>query len=181
MVLRPTTHQMGNQFHLVSNEEELLSSASLYDEWYASPFIDKEAEYRVFVVQGKVVAVANKIPNDPSAPVWNIHNGTSVYHNVNWGAWPLEVCHKAIKAMTIAELDFGGVDVIVEKETGNSYVLEINSAPSLPFLSDGSVSYRQRCMMKAFQYIFDNDSKETIPTEEVVGWRDVIHPAIWSP
>jgi glutathione synthase/RimK-type ligase-like ATP-grasp enzyme len=170
---------MGMNLHLVSSEEELLSSIALYPDWYAQVLINKTAEYRVFLTQGKVVWVAEKIPHDPSAIVWNIHNETSVFKNVPWGSWPLDVCQAAITAFKASGLDFGAVDICTDEH--RPYVLEINSAPSLPFLSDGSISYRQECTMKSFGYILDNDNKDWIDSpDEVNNWRDIVHPAIWS-
>lgn len=181
LVLRPAKHQMGGNFHVCHNEEELLSSAALYPDWYASPLIDKVAEYRVFVMQGRVVWVAQKIPHDPSAIVWNVSQDGSEFVNVKWGNWPLDVCEAAISACITAELDFGGVDVIVERDTNRPYVLEINSAPSHPFLSDGSVSYRQQCLCSAIAHILDNEDTSWFPIEDYTNWKNIIHPGIYIP
>lgn len=176
--MRPTKHKAGNDFNIVHNEEELLSSSAQYTSWYAQELIDKVAEYRVFVAQGKAFAVAQKIPTDPSAIVWNVAQGGSTFVNVKWGEWPIDVCQVAITAMKLAGLDIGGVDVIVERGTNRPLVLEVNSAPSLTYLSDGSVSYRQKCFVKVLQYILDNQSKEWLETTEFTKWQDVIHPAL---
>jgi len=163
----------------VYNEEEKDEVTSLYDEWYQFSCVDKEREYRVFVQQGKVLCVAEKIPKEEGLIVWNVSSGSAIFNNVKWGDWPLDVCLEAIRATLFTGLDIAGVDVMVEKETGHVYVLEVNSAPSLPFLSDGSVSYRQSCFIKGIKYILDNDDKSVIPTDQVSSWKDVIHPTIW--
>lgn len=98
---------------------------------------------------------------------------------VRWEGWPLEVCRVAIEAFRHSGLDFGGVDVMVEKDTNIPYILEINSAPSLPALSDGSVSYRQKVMAKCFKYIHNN-GKDWIEPDYYHHWRGVIHPAIYQ-
>ncbi len=143
--------------------------------WYASDLIDKSAEYRVYVVNGKVATVAEKTPDDPSAVAWNVAQGGR-FDVVRWGDWPLEVCRVAIESFKLSGLDFGGVDVMVDRE-GRAYMIEINSAPSLPLLSCGGVSYRQKCMAKCFAYIAEHGN-DLLESTAYSNWRDVIHPAI---
>lgn len=148
----------------------------LQNGWYASELINKVAEYRVYVMSGRVVTVAEKTPDDPSAVAWNVAQGGR-FDVVNWGGWPLEVCRVALEAFKHSGLDFSGVDVMVDTE-GKAYVIELNSAPSLPLLSNGSISYRQKCMAKAFKYIADNGKEHFNPPSRYDHWSDVIHPAI---
>lgn len=180
LVLRTRRHAQGRNLFVVNGLEGVLevvnSRPSLFAEgWYASKLINKVAEYRVYVVSGKVATVARKTPDDPTAVAWNVAQGGR-FDVVNWGDWDMEACRVAIEAFNLSELDFGGVDVMVDEE-GRAYVIEINSAPSLPLLSDGSVSYRQKCMAKTFMYIKDH-GKDLLTNESYSGWRDVIHPAI---
>lgn len=183
LVVRPQTHAQGRNLWLVHDREQLEnllnSTPQLSGQWYASKLIDKIAEYRVYVMQGRVITVANKTPDDPSAVAWNVAQGGR-FDVVRWGDWNLEVCRVAIDAFNYSGLDFGGVDVMVDRE-GKAYVIEINSAPSLPYLSDGSISYRQKCMAKGFLYAYHNGFDHFDPVETYSNWRNVIHPAIWSP
>lgn len=142
--------------------------------WYASKLVDKVAEYRVYVMKGRVVTVAKKTPADPSAVAWNVAQGGR-FDVVRWGEWPMAAVEVAVKAFNLSDLDFGGVDVMVDRD-GKAYCIEINSAPSLPLLSDGSVSYRQQCMAKAFLYTYDN--REGMECDGFNNWREVIHPAV---
>ena len=60
-------------------------------------------------------------------------------------------------------------------EQGTPYVLEINSAPSLPY------PYRQSCVAKAFDWMLDNREFNLNPfTRQPAGddWKNYIHPAI---
>jgi len=146
------------------------------DGWYASELIDKVAEYRVYVVSGRVATVARKTPYDPNAVAWNVAQGGR-FDVVRWGDWPLEVCRVAVESFKHIEgLDFAGVDVIVD-EDGRAYVIELNSAPSLPLLSDGSVSYRQKCVAKCFKWMEDH-GKERMDYQLEQGWRGYVHPSI---
>ena len=62
-------------------------------------------------------------------------------------------------------------------EDGRYYVIEINSAPSLPNLTNGDFSYRQRMMAKAFDWMVREE--EVPPVLDEPNWRSYIHPAIW--
>ena len=177
VVVRTATHSRGRNLWLVNTLEELVNVTSTLPDWYASEYIKKVAEYRVYVVNGRVATVAEKTPDNPGAVAWNVAQGGR-FDVVRWGSWPLEVCRVAIEGFRYSGLDFGGVDVMVD-EGGRAYLIEINSAPSLPALSDGSVSYRQECMAKSFAYIYEKGN-EWIEPSGYSNWRDVIHPAIWS-
>lgn len=179
LVVRPKIHAQGKHLWVVNNEEQLqdclVDNDVLHDGWYASEFIDKVAEYRVYVVSGRVATVARKTPADPSAVAWNVAQGGS-FDVVPWGQWPMEAIRVAIEAFKYSLLDFSGVDVMVDA-AGRAYVIELNSAPSLPGLSDGSISYRQKCMAKYFSWVNDH-GKEHLSVDGYDSWKQVIHPAI---
>ena len=140
------------------------------DNYYINEFIDKVAEYRVFVVSGRVVCVAEKTPGNPEDVAWNVAKGGR-FDNVRWDSWPVKAVKKSVEAFNLSGLDFGGVDVMVDKE-GHCYILEINSAPSL------TSPYRQECMAKAFDYIVANGRDHIPLIEERGGYRKFIHPAV---
>jgi glutathione synthase/RimK-type ligase-like ATP-grasp enzyme len=170
-VFRPRVHSRGRHFYVAKGRQECEDAIAKCGEgWYASPLIDKAAEYRVFVVQGRAVCVAEKTPGNPDDLAWNVAKGGR-FDNVRWDDWPLKVVRYAIEAFNLSDLDFGGVDVMVAKD-GGVFVIEINSAPSL------TSEYRQGCFAKAFDYIIDN-GKEPIPLiEERGGYLKFIHPAV---
>lgn len=170
LIMRPHKHSQGRNVILINNRNELIVQGRRFPEgWYASNYVDKVAEYRVAVVQGRAVWVVEKTPDNPDALAWNVAKGGR-FDNVRWNDWPLDVVSVAIEAFNLSQLDFGGVDVMVDK-AGNATVLEINSAPSL------TSPYRQECMAKAFDYIEDN-GKERIPAPFNNSWKQLIHPAI---
>lgn len=181
-VLRPARHAQGKNLFVLQGDSlggMISSKPDLFaDGWYATKYVEKVAEYRVFVVSGRVVAVAEKTPDDPDAVAWNMSQGATV-GNVRWGDWNLNVCDVAIKAHNLSGLDFSGVDVIIDDE-GKAYVLELNSAPTIMMKSDGTHSYRHECLAKGIKYIIDNDFPVLEVPEDISNWRDVIHPAIWS-
>lgn len=171
VVVRPRTHAQGRHVYLCNNRAELdVAVRRCGPGWYASEYINKVAEYRITFVQGRVVWVAKKTPGNPDEIAWNVARGGR-FDNVRWDDWPLRAIRIAREAFMLSGLDFGAVDVMIDREN-RPYVLEINSAPSQ------TSPYRQECMAKAFDYIVDN-GKHTIPlTEERGGWKKFIHPAL---
>jgi glutathione synthase/RimK-type ligase-like ATP-grasp enzyme len=171
MVIRPPRHSRGRNLYVTHNEASLdCAIKSCGPGWYGGELINKVAEYRVFVVQGRAVAVAQKTPGNPEDVAWNVAKGGR-FDNVRWDNWPLKAVKVAIAGFELSSLDFGGVDVMVDAD-GEAYILEINSAPSL------TSEYRQTCMAKAFDYIIEH-GKERIPlVQEKGGYRKFIHPAV---
>lgn len=174
-IVRPRYHHQGLALHYCETPQQVLSACGKIGggNYYISTFIPKVKEYRVFVVQGRVACVAEKIPADDKAVAWNVAQGGK-FVNVKWDSWHYPSVDAAIKAMELSKLVFGGVDVMIDNE-GNPYVIEINSAPSL------TSDYRQQCMAKCFDYIVEH-GKEKLPlgtaTGKKAGWRNYLHPSI---
>ncbi len=175
LVLRRARHAQGKDlWHGEAKDiETVIKKRGVYD-GYVSWLIDKVAEYRVFVCQNRVVWVARKTPGNPNDVAWNVAQGGR-FDNVGWDAWPKAVIQAALAACKVGELDFGGVDVMVDAE-GNPYVLEVNSAPSQ------TSPYRQSCVAKAFDYIVNNGKAhfEDVPDSPRRTYKSYIHPALWK-
>ncbi len=175
-IVRPDHHAQGRQLHLCNNVQELRRACGRYERYYISELIDKVSEYRMFVVQGRVAAVAQKTPGNPNDIAWNVARGGR-FDNVRFDNWPLQPVRKAVEAFNISGLDFGGVDMMTGRD-GVSYVIEINSAPSLPLMSTGEPTYRQTAMARCFDYMLDH-GKDRIPlVDRRGGYRKFIHPAV---
>ena len=171
IVIRPRKHAQGRNIYLCNNPEEARAAVKKCgDDGYASNFVDKVKEYRVAVVQGRAVWVAEKTPGNKDDLAWNVAKGGR-FDNVRWDAWPLKVVRVAIEGFNLSTLDFGGVDVMVDKD-GNATILEINSAPSL------TSPYRQECFAKAFDWIINNDKNRIPLVEARGGYSKFIHPAL---
>jgi glutathione synthase/RimK-type ligase-like ATP-grasp enzyme len=172
VIVRRATHHQGRYLHYCIANEDVEEACNLYGEgnYYISGYVDKVAEYRVFIAQGRIVWVAKKTPDNPDAIAWNVAKGGR-FDNVRWGDWPLRAIRVAREAFLMSGLDFGGVDIMTDAE-GKCYVLEINSAPSQ------TSPYRQECTAKAFDYIVEHGKGDIPITEEKGGWRKFIHPAL---
>lgn len=173
VIVRPQKHAQGRQLYKCDSMAEVRRAhAKVGDTGYVSAYIPKVEEYRVFVAQGRAVWVAKKTPGNPDAVAWNVAQGGR-FDNVRWDDWPLRVVRTAIEAFNLTDLDFGGVDLMVDAG-GKAYVLEINSAPSQ------TSEYRQGCVAKVFDHIIEN-GKDRIPLiQERGGYRKFIHPAIFE-
>lgn len=170
MIVRRDRHAQGRNLHVCHNYNELMAACNRYANYYISALINKVAEYRVMIVQGRVAWVANKTPGNPEDVAWNVARGGR-FDNVRFDNWPLKAVRMSIEAFNLSSLDFGAVDIMQDAE-GNCYVLEINSAPSQ------TSPYRQQCVAKCFDWIVRN-GKERIPlVERKGGWKKFVHPAI---
>lgn len=167
-VLRPQTHTQGKNL-LVSNgvKDYTYEFERTHGSIYISKFINKVAEYRVNIVQGRVAQLGEK--SLESAEQTNWMNPGDRFDNVRWSQWPEAVVKEALKAANVSGIDSCGVDVMVDGE-GKAYVLEVNSAPWLG-------SYGAKCFAKCFDYIVAN-GKDHFPTPDTYDWKSVIHPAV---
>ena len=179
MVVRKKTHAQGRHLWLCRTLTDLRHRCAQLGEgnYYFSAFIDKVAEYRVFVQQGYVVWVAEKTPGDRTKVAWNVNRGGR-FDNVRWDNWDMVVNDCAIRSWELSGLHFGGVDVMVD-EGGEAYCLEINSAPSQ------TSPYRQECVAKAFDWMIEQEEygigltrgpAPVVPSS----WKKQVHPGVWE-
>lgn len=180
LVVRPTRHAQGRHLYIAENYHDLrhivTRNEHLIPGWYASTLIDKVAEYRVFVLMGRVINVSQKIPGDPDAIAWNVAQG-GMFENVRFGSWPMDVVRLALQCFKETGLDYSGIDVMVARD-GTPYIIEANSAASMPAREDGEASYRQRCLAKGMDYIMREGKDHFEYRPDAARWNDVIHPAI---
>lgn len=170
VIVRPARHKQGKHCYLCETTEIEAAVKLCGPDYYISEYIPKIAEYRVLVVQGRAVWVANKIPENTKAVAWNISQGGK-FENVRWSDWPLNVVSHAIRSYHLTTLDFGGIDIMVGPD-GSVYTLEINAAPT------HESPYRSACTAKAFDYIVSTNNKERIPLGDEGKYLKYIHPAI---
>ena len=171
-IVRTRKHAQGRGLWLVRNYLELQEVCERLGagNYYVANYIQKVAEYRVFVVSGRAVCVAEKTPANKEDIAWNVAKGGR-FDNVRWDQWNLKAVRVAIEGFKLSKLDFGGVDIMVDKG-GDCTILEINSAPSL------TSPYRQQCMAKALDYLVEHGKGNIPMVEEKGGYTKFIHPAV---
>lgn len=174
---RPNYHERGRGIEVVSRELRRTQTFHLQHERYVRRLIAKEKEYRVYVFCGRVIQIERKTVADPSQIAWG--NEGSNFTNIDWSGWPVQAGEKAIRAVALAGLHYGAVDVIEDAE-GTAYVLEVNTAPDLYGRDDGRPSYVQRVMARALRWHLNNnwDIQEL---GEVRSFRDMKHPCCEDP
>lgn len=172
---RPKTHSQGKNAVFCRSREDLENDTTSE---YWSLYLPKEKEYRVYCFMGRVLCVAEKVPTDREAVLWNRAQGGSSFVNVRWSDWPIDCIRTALIAQERTGIDFTGVDVMVFDD--QPFLLELNSAPTL------SSKYRQECFAKAFDWVLssleEGSSLEELwfnIGEYVTNWKGAIHPAIW--
>lgn len=119
----------GRGIKIVIDKKEL-KHAPLYTQ-----YIPKKEEYRVHIVDGKVIDIQKKgIKTDyPKEEInWKVrvHDNGFIYMREGINI-PEDIPRQALLAFNKTELDFGAVDVIYNDKKSKAYVLEINTAPGL--------------------------------------------------
>lgn len=121
----------GEGIVVVRPEDLVVPAAPLYVE-----YIKKVTEFRLHVVNGNVIfAQAKKKRRDfehdaDEKLVRNYDNGW-VFCIAADDVVSQDAKDQAIKAVAAAQLDFGAVDLVIGRDDGLAYVLEINTAPGL--------------------------------------------------
>lgn len=171
VIVRPKNHIRGMDMHLCKSFPEVWKASKKFpDGYYISTYIKKVKEYRAFVVSGRMLGVCQKIPVDPAAVSWGCADEEGgAFKYVGWSSWNLDLVKLSLKGQEKMGIDFAAVDII-EDAAGKFYLLELNSAPSMP-------DYWAECFSKAFDYIILK-GKEFIPVGSDGTWRSYIHPSL---
>lgn len=174
VLIRKNNHSRSEGMYVCRTAKEALDTCEDLGKgnYYISELIQKTNEYRVMIVQGRVIGIIEKQPRNKNEVSWGCVD-TGEYKYVEWTEWPLEVARKALEAFSLSGLTFGAVDVICGP-TGLSgpnrpYVLEINSAPWLS-------PYFCKIFVQAFDYIVKN-GKNDIPVVHGNSFHGYIHPS----
>lgn len=120
------TSHSGNGIVIAEMEDQLVQ-APLY-----TRYVKKQAEYRVHIVRGRVIDVQRKIRDPDNTPTdWHVRSHANGFIFVRGSAPPPDdVTTQCLRAFRASGLDFGAVDVIINR-AGEAFVLEINTAPGL--------------------------------------------------
>ena len=175
VIIRKNHPSRSENLDLVDNLGTLLNIAENYGKgnYYISEFIDKTREFRVFFCQGRIAWVVEKHPEDKKSVSWGCvdDEDDSYFEYVAWSEIPMSLAENSLKAAAHSKLDFGAVDVVMDKE-GRAFTLEINTGPQV-------TPYYAKCICKCFDYIVTNGPGD-IPVKDYSTWKNVMHPAIWS-
>lgn len=121
------TGHSGNGIIHITSETDPIPDATLYTQ-----YIKKDKEFRVHVLDGKIIDVQRKIRDPNREPTnWKIRSHDNGFIYVRNGVEPpQDAKDQALLAVSGIGLLFGAVDVVALKN-GKSYVLEVNTSPGL--------------------------------------------------
>jgi len=173
LIGRQSTHSQGRHAIIIDSVMDIDNDHS---STYWSEILMKQQEFRVYCFNGRIIAMAEKIPNDPTTILWNRAQNGSIFYNVKWDYWHMDVAKQALLTHNLSKLNHEGIDIMLFNNT--AYVLESNSAPSL------TSDYRKQCFGKAFINLLDyyEEVNALPPRYELPitykNYKDVIHPSI---
>lgn len=167
IVARPSKHFYGHDFHLLSNLDELMVLVSKQDvrTWYFSSYFDKTAEYRFHVGHGKVIAAHRKELADD----FHVANNQGDWEYVRWSQIHTGMAKAAIDAVRILGLHYGGVDVMINEDSGEFKVCEVNTNPGIddsPYMIGKYAAYFEWLIRHEFPSPFEYDSGDFVFTTD---------------
>jgi glutathione synthase/RimK-type ligase-like ATP-grasp enzyme len=120
----------GHDNYLVSDEEQLreILDGSPEIRFMAQQFIPNDCDYRVLIVGPKELIIKRQAVGESHL------NNTSQGGNatlVDPAGFPAEIVAEARRFAESCSYEIAGVDVVMDKETGAHYYLEINSQPQV--------------------------------------------------
>lgn len=127
---RMINHTQGRDITLCLQQKDLERARERGYE-YAVKYIPTKREYRIHVFKNEIIKVSEKVETEPENAVPYIRN---LDHGYTFRHERTEISKEsewlAVEAVRALDLDFGAVDLVVSDEE-ISYVLEVNTAPSL--------------------------------------------------
>lgn len=123
-IMKPIDGRHGKWVYLVSDFETFISS---HQEWILcmyQEFIENDGDLRIIVIGGECIgAILRK---------WK--DGSFINNVAMWGDfYQVDISDSvkdiAINTANVLEIDVAGVDIIIDKNTGLPYILEVNRSP----------------------------------------------------
>lgn len=131
LLARTNGNSSGGDDIVVIRGGDSIPSAPLYVE-----YIPKEIEYRVHVVNSKVIFVQQKkrrndIEQDKDQKLIRSYNNGWVFCPLELDDVAEDVKDAAIHAVNGLGLHFGACDIVIHRDNSKPYVLECNTAPGI--------------------------------------------------
>jgi len=127
-VLKPNLGSRGEGIKLIRNEDELMKFNGTYSIYSVEKFVSSKYDWRVFVLGGVALGVMKKLGNEDN-PADFIAKSAG---KKRWSEEDLDLAEEvkniAIQASMTCGLEYSGVDLIRDDETGQFVLLETNVA-----------------------------------------------------
>ena len=127
--------QRGTGVFLVDSTKQALKLIKTYPHaasYLIREYIPNDGDYRLFTINYKVIAVMKRIPKKGEFRSNISQGGTGIKIDLDSVPELIEIAQKAAK---ITKNDIAGVDIMINKETGVPYVLEVNRGPQFAGVS----------------------------------------------
>ncbi len=130
LIAKATGGTRGDENYLIKSLEELEQLIrNSHRHFLIQAFVPNDGDYRVLVMNGGIKGVIRRLAQN------NSHlNNTSQGGEAIW-LEPTElsdvVRQEAVLSANVLKRDIAGVDIILDKNTGQHYVLEVNRAPQI--------------------------------------------------
>lgn len=127
-IVKPTWGAKGNGITLAHTEEDIRNIFPTLHR-IVQPFIQNDGDYRIFMVQGSIVGIIKRSRTTKDAIVNNVAKGGHATNYPNTEARYDELATAAMQVHKLFPLDWCGIDLIIDEQTGHMYFLEINAYP----------------------------------------------------
>lgn len=119
----------GKDVFLIRTEKDLSRFLENPQKYVFQPFVPNSCDFRVFVVGKKVLGIIRRERVNPEEFRNNISQGGKATALTPQDKNFTKLSRLALEVMKIFKLDIGGVDVILDSETGILHFMEINTIP----------------------------------------------------
>lgn len=127
-VLKPDFGTRGEGIALITSKEDLEGFEGNYAVFSAEPFVKSKYDWRVFVLGGSALGAMRKIGNESDESDFMAKSGGKERWNEDDVAIREEIFDLAVRVTAASGLEYAGVDLIRDDETGRFIVLETNIA-----------------------------------------------------
>lgn len=160
MILKSGEGRQGKSVFKIQDEDELIRKTQEFEKekltCVAREFIPNDGDIRVFTVGYKAIAAMRRIPKRGDFKS-NISQGGKG-EKFELDEFP-EIRKLAEKASEINRVEIAGVDVIINKETGKPYILEVNPGPQFTGLEKYTGVNAALEIIKYFENLRNNTPK----------------------
>lgn len=128
-VIKPRRGTTGDDITLINNEADL-DKISSFKNMLIEQYIEPECDYRIFVIGGTAVGAMRKTGDFDHPGNFKLWCAGKERH-AETDPTTLDILNEiATRAAAISGLEYAGIDVIKEANTGEYYILETNIAAS---------------------------------------------------
>jgi len=126
LIAKPYSDSQGFGVTKINNLQDFEAFIRLYNyQVLVQPYIKNDGDYRVYIVKGEILGIIKRTSNDTSEFRNNISTGAKATN----ADLPDKVKAWCLNIAKIMNLDVSGVDVIQDLDSGEFFILEINSNP----------------------------------------------------